>query len=163
VDNKLVAQGRNNPYTGRYIPDPNMANGFHTLTAIAFDDIDNYETAEVNFNLFLKKTSISVDWRSPSNGDILNEFDFPVQIEFGLPGSDYQKIEIFATQKENPSQYNLIRTITSITPTITTSWDIPAVGGEYELYNILWDSNNTPHRVSGVNIEIDVPENSVDE
>jgi membrane peptidoglycan carboxypeptidase len=162
VDDVLVAQSRTSPYTGRYIPDPNLANGFHEMKAIAYDDIDNNESAQVNFNLLLNKTNISLDWKKPSQGNIFSEFDFPVQLEIGLPGSDYQKIEIFATPKENPSQYSLIRTITSISPTITTFWsNIPETGGEYELYTILWDQNNTPHRVSGVSVEIDVPEESI--
>jgi hypothetical protein len=158
VDDKLVAESRSEPFIGRYIPNPNTTNGFHKLQAIAYDDIDNSEQAEVNFNLLQSKTNISIDWKKPEHGSLFNEFDFPIQIELGLPGSDFQKIEIFAAPKSNPEQYSLIRTITTITPTVNTIWNtIPEIGGEYDLYTTVWDKNNTPTRVNGITIEIDVP------
>ena len=36
--------------------------------------------------------------------------------------------------------------------------EIKVIAGEYEIYAVLWDEQNTPHRVNGVSIEIDVPE-----
>lgn len=55
VDDQLVNQSRATPYVGRYIPDTNVPNGFHVMRAVAYDDIDNSESAEINFNLFINK------------------------------------------------------------------------------------------------------------
>lgn len=159
VDNELVAESRNEPYAGRYIPNPAIANGFHQLKAVAYDDIDNSEQATVNFNLLLQKTGLSVDWRAPSASAVFNEFDFPVPIELGLPSADIAKVELFVAPKEAPSQYALIRTLSPEGAAIKTSWDsVPQTGGDWELYAVLWDQNNTPHRVDGVGIVVDVPE-----
>ena len=163
VDGALVAEGRSQPYTGRFIPDPTQANGFHELRAIAYDDVDNNESAYVTFNLFLEKSGLSVDWKSPSKDEIIDETEFPVQIELDTP-EDLSKVEIFATPKENPSQYTLIRTVSTSSTSINTFWDtVPGIAGEYEIYAVLWDSNNVPHRVEGLSVILDVPEPEQDE
>ncbi|MBI1961513.1 MAG: PBP1A family penicillin-binding protein [Parcubacteria group bacterium] len=161
VDDELAAESRNEPYAGRYIPNPSVANGFHALKAIAYDDIDNSQTATVNFNLLLEKTSLPVAFAAPKSNAVFSEFDFPVAIELTLPSADIAKLELFAAPKAKPSQYALIRTLSPNSTTVKTTWDaIPQLGGDYEIYAVLWDSQNTPHRVSGVDVTIDVPETS---
>lgn len=54
LDDALLGSSRVAPYELIYSPSE-LANGFHTLKASAFDDIDNSETVQVNFNLFLEK------------------------------------------------------------------------------------------------------------
>ena len=159
VDNELVAEGRSAPYTGRYIPNPSIANGFHVLKAIAYDNIDNSESVSVNFNLLLQKTALSATWVAPKANAVFSEFDFPVELELTLPGADITSVELFAAPKQKPSQYALIRTLSPNSATIKTTWDaIPELGGDWELYAVLWDSQNTPHRVAGVDVVIDAPE-----
>jgi len=157
VDGQLIAESRNAPYTGRYIPDPTQTSGFRTVKAIAYDDIDNNESASINFNLFFKKTNLSVDWQKPNTGEIFDETEFPIQIKLEVP-DDISKVELFATPKNEPSKYTLIRTISASHNIIDTFWStIPNIAGEYEIYAVLW-KDNTPHRVKGINIELDVPE-----
>ena len=159
VDDVLVSESRNAPYTGRYIPNPSIANGFHKMKTIAYDDIDNSTEVFVNFNLLLQKSGLSVTWEAPAAGTVLNEFGFPVNIELTIPSTDFSNVEIFAAPKANPSQYVLIKSLSPNSATLKTVWNIiPKIGGEYEIYAVLWNNQNTPHRVNGVNITIDVPE-----
>jgi len=159
VDDELVAESRSAPYIGRYIPNPTVANGFHALRAVAYDDIDNSESVSLNFNLLLQKTSLSANWAAPKNNAVFSEFDFPVAIELTLSSADFSQVELFAAPKAKLSQYTLIRTLSPNSTAIKTTWDsIPPLGGQYEIYAVLWDSQNTPHRVSGVDVVIDVPE-----
>ncbi|MBI2051095.1 MAG: PBP1A family penicillin-binding protein [Parcubacteria group bacterium] len=159
VDNELVAESRSAPYTGRYIPNPSVANGFHALRAVAYDDIDNSESVSANFNLLLQKTALSASWTAPKSNAVFSEFDFPVAIELTLPGADIAQVELFAAPKAKPSQYALISTLSPNSTTVKTTWDaIPPLGGDYEIYAVLWDSQNTPHRVAGVDVVVDVPE-----
>ena len=163
VDDLLVAQGRSAPYTGRFIPDPTQANGFHELRAIAYDDVDNNESVYVNFNLFLEKSNLSVDWQNPKSGNIFNETDFPIQIKLKIP-ENLSKVEIFATPKKNLNEYNLIRSLAVSYTDISTTWDkMPSISGEYEIYTILWDNNNMPHRVNGINVTLDIPKKENEE
>ena len=57
VDGEFINESRVFPYTGRYLPDTRIPNGFHTMTAVAYDDIDNFQSAQINFNLFIDKGS----------------------------------------------------------------------------------------------------------
>ena len=57
VDDKLINESRVSPYVGRYLPDTRIPNGFHKMRAVAYDDIDNSQSAEINFNLFIEKNS----------------------------------------------------------------------------------------------------------
>ncbi|MDZ4221446.1 MAG: penicillin-binding transpeptidase domain-containing protein, partial [Patescibacteria group bacterium] len=155
VDGELVAEGRSAPYTGRYIPNPTVANGFHELRAVAYDDIDNSESATVTFNLLLDKTTLSAHWDAPKAGDVFNEFDFPVTISLELSESGVRKAELFAAPKKSPSQYSLIASVTPQGTRVNALWNtIPASGGTYEIYAVLWDQDNIPHRVSGVDVEV---------
>jgi 1A family penicillin-binding protein len=159
VDARLVAESRSTPYAGRYIPDPFVANGFHELRAIAYDDIDNNESALVNFNLFQNKSSLSVEWITPKKNAIFSEFDFPISIQLKLPDTKLNRVELFNTPKNNTSQYSLIHTFSNPSREVSTVWNfVPSSSGDYEIYAILWDSNDTPQRVSGVDIVIDVPD-----
>jgi len=55
LDNTPLGSIREAPYNFSYNPS-GVTNGFHTLKAAGFDDIDNSETVQVNFNLFLPTT-----------------------------------------------------------------------------------------------------------
>ena len=157
VDDELVSESRSAPYSGRFIPDRTKANGSHKLKVIAYDDIDNSESANINFNLFLEKSNFSVKWQKPSIGEIFNETEFPIQLKLEIP-ENITKVEIFAAPKKDASQYSLIKTISASSNLIDTLWStIPNISGEYEIYTILW-KDNLPHRVEGISIELDVPE-----
>jgi len=162
VDDELVSTSRSVPFSGRYIPDSSQANGARTVKAIAFDDIDNSEEASVNFNLFLEKTNLIVDWRKPKTNEIFDETEFPIQIELEVE-EDISKVELFAAPKDNLNQYTLIRTVATSHNIIATFWDkIPTKSGKWEIYAVL-TKDGVPHRVDGIEIELDVPESKVEE
>jgi len=157
VDDTLVAESKSAPYTGRYIPNTSTANGFHTLKAITYDDVDNSESAHLSFNLFLQKTNVSATWNKPAANARLSKKDFPVSLELSLPES-LSKIELFAAPKDTPSQYTLIRTAQEPGTSISALWNnAPEQSGEYDLYAILWDQNNVAHRSDGVTVQIEAP------
>lgn len=51
IDELLVDTVRFAPFAARFTPDVGAAGGFHTLRAVAYDDIDNSESATVDFNI----------------------------------------------------------------------------------------------------------------
>jgi len=159
VDDKFAAVGQSYPYTGRYIPDPTVANGFHTLKAVAYDDIDNNQTVSVDFNLFLEKTNLAVEWNEPKANAIFNENDFPIRVRFSVPNSNITKAELFAEPKGGDGEYRLIQTINSPAGETGAFWsNKPDTKGKYEIYAVLWDDNNSPHRVPGITVELDLPD-----
>ena len=161
IEDKLVAQSRSAPFTGRYIPNPNEPNGYKTLKAIAYDDIDNNEQVWVNFNLFIEKTNLSVDWQNPSKGEIFDETEFPIQIKLEVP-DDISQVELFAAPKDDLNQYTLIRTTSPNNNTVETFWSaVPDIAGDWEIYAVL-TQNGVPHRVDGIDIELDVPEPEIE-
>ncbi len=159
VDGEVVAESRSNPYVGRYIPNPNQPNGFHTMQAIAYDDIDNSASAEITFNLFLEKTNLSVSWSEPRNNVALDESDFPIAISLTLPSTDLQKVDVYYAPENNLSQYTLLQTFSGVSGTIRPRWTSPPdASGTYEIYAVLWDTENKPHRVDGITVEVTVDE-----
>ncbi|PIP66965.1 MAG: hypothetical protein COW93_02775 [Parcubacteria group bacterium CG22_combo_CG10-13_8_21_14_all_41_9] len=157
VDERMVSEGRSEPYTGRYIPNMQDKNGYKTLKAIAYDDIDNSESAIVNFNLFIQKTNLTATWSAPKNKEIFDETEFPIQIKLEVPDRVSQ-VQLFAAPASDPSQYTLIRTIASGEKNIETFWNtIPKKAGTYEIYAIL-TKDGIPSRVNGIEVVLDVPE-----
>lgn len=155
VDDKLVSESRIAPYSGRYIPDPSETNGYKTLKAIAYDDIDNSESVFVSFNLFLQKNNLEARWQSPKQGDSFSKNQFPIEIKLAIP-SGIEKAEIFATPKENPSQYILIKTINFPQETIEALWQsAPEKSGEWEIYSTLY-KNQIQYRTNGVSVWVNL-------
>ena len=54
LDDMFLGSSREAPYAYGHQTD-SLTNGIHTLKVISFDDIDNSESAQVNFNLLLNK------------------------------------------------------------------------------------------------------------
>jgi len=160
VDGNLITQSRTSPYTGRYIPDLTVANGFHTMQTIAYDDVDNSASAEITFNLFLEKTNFSVNWNSPKPKTVIQKNGFPVTVSLSVEsGTPIERIELFAEKNGDENHYELIKSIENPGRSVSTSWEsAPKSSGDYEIYALFWDNNNVPHRISGVTVSVAVDE-----
>ncbi|MDP1709410.1 MAG: Ig-like domain-containing protein, partial [Candidatus Komeilibacteria bacterium] len=55
LDDVLLGSKYEAPYTFTYDFASNLPNGFHTIRSAAFDDVDNSESVQANFNLFLER------------------------------------------------------------------------------------------------------------
>lgn len=158
VDDALVSVSTSYPYVGRYVPNTAEPNGFHVLKAIAYDDIDNAAFGTINFNVLINKTAVNFNWVLPADNTSITKNNLPITVSYKPIQGDYVKIEFFIAPKNNPSAYSLLFTDTN--PTAGTadrnfSWSaLPENGGEYELYPILWDALNVPHRVIGRTVEV---------
>jgi len=159
VDGELVTESKSRPYTGRYIPNTSVANGFHTLTATAYDDVDNATTATVNFNLFLDKQNYSITWKSPSLNEEFTANDFPINVSFELNSENINSVEVFVEPKSTPSSYRIISNLSQQGNSVTASWVSPPSNSDsYTVYTILWDDAGTPHRTGDRTIIVTVPD-----
>lgn len=130
------------PSTNLYINDnlPALANGYHSLTVKACDDVDNCAEKSINFNLKIDgnniiKTEHQINITSPTNGWAVSSIDFPLMINISLSNTnDIAKILVFSRNEEN-QQISLIQELTNISDNnIAVTWKNRPSVGSYSLY-----------------------------
>jgi len=91
LDDQLVGTSNVSPYNVIYSLSGSFGKGYHTLRAIAYDDIDNSNEARVEINLVAEAVAPGVSLISPGSGNIIRVEDFPIPV--GVLLTDYLTTE----------------------------------------------------------------------
>jgi len=152
IDEQLIGVSRISPFNLSYFI-TDFENGFHTLKAVAYDDIDNSNSHQININLLLRQTYLSVNWLSPQNNSTYYSSSFPLllTISVGRP-EDIRRIDFYFSKNNEP---HLISSLGEIKEkNVTTAWAPPPIPGQYKLYVELIDKNGNLTRSREINLTI---------
>lgn len=122
-----------------------LQNGWHTLKAIVYDDIDNSGEAEIGFNLNLENRSSPILWISPENNTTKSFNDFPLALKVNISSAKKIYLVKFYYQKSTDSQKHLISTNTQPEAhNLSFSWEKPAdlEVGNYDFFCEAIDIDN---------------------
>jgi penicillin-binding protein 1C len=136
LDDEVFAEFTNSPFGGQATVPNRYAKGFHTLKAVAYDDVGNRgETAEITINLTAEAGPLGLQWSSLNPNQRLYGYQFPLPIRVRL--SDYQSVEsirLFAVRAGGWSAEELVGTINDPPlPNISFNWSRPSQAGNYTL------------------------------
>lgn len=133
VDGQLLKTVFASPYNLSAPISNSISNGFHTLRATVYDDIDNFNSVEITFNLLAPKLPPQITWLAPRDGSSYYASMFPLTITASTPDlSDIAEITFYAKGEGDPE---LLKTYSSPTEdTFTFKWNSVPVSGAYELY-----------------------------
>lgn len=110
------------------------ANGFYTLKAVVFDDIDNKAEQTVTIQINTTKPEISTTWMGPKNYDDISLSQFPLSLNLMTSHPDVVTSATFYYQQPGNSQ-RLIATVLSVESNmITIAWDDFILAGDYEIW-----------------------------
>lgn len=129
-------------------------NGFHTLRVVAYDDIDNSNSAVVNFNLLvtpLPNNSL-VKFVNLNNGQrlLLSDLPYTINLEFNN-ANNIKQVDFYISEQNKPSRW--LGVITN--PQTNTSFVLKDIGvGNYVVSLVLTNLNN--QTLSGPKVVIDI-------
>ena len=146
IDNTLIQTRKNPPYNLNYLISSYFVKGYHSLRAVAFDDVDNSNEASVNINIKVDLARPNVIWQS-SGVQTYSQSDFPITLTASLTDLAASWKVGFYLRNSSSGQENLIVTHvrpsrTSIQLTINSIFE----NGNYEVVPIIEDPNGDQHR-----------------
>ncbi len=135
-----------------------LNNGYYKLKVKVCDDVLNCSEQSLEFNLLLSnnvnKIPTSLNLTYPNSGMTLNSDDFPVSINLVATNIEQiTKIEIKIKNESNEEQ--IIKTLDLINKkNIETVWDNSPGIGNYTLYAVYYDWNNSSKETNKITVNI---------
>lgn len=153
IDGQRVGTSNSAPFTGRLLIPNSISNGFHTLRATAYDDIDDFNSAEINFNLLAEKLPPQITWNAPRDGASFYASMFPLSVTASTPDlADIAEISFFA---KGPGGPELLKTYsTPSEDTFTFRWTSAPHTGEFQLYAEVTDKDGTTTRSRPISVTV---------
>jgi 1A family penicillin-binding protein len=144
IDEQKIGASHQSPFSLDYRLSPLLNNGDHTLKAIAFDDLENWQSATVNFKLDLENTErdFNVSWQSPSDGENLFLANLPLDLRLSvLNPQNIQKIDFYYLNPNNQSQWFAF--LENPGEEIVQNWGTGLTElGAYKLYLVITDKSS---------------------
>lgn len=129
-------------------------NGYHTLKAVAYDDIDNSGQNWFTFNLNLPDIPLSFIFLSPHNSSFLTKNDFPLDIRASVNYiNKIQKINFFYQKINDQNSYLIATVIHPQKKTFNLIWQTPPEeNGSYQLFAEIIQNNNQSIYTDKINL-----------
>lgn len=142
------------PYSLKTLIPNSISNGFHTLRATVYDDIDNFNSTEITFNLLAPKYPPQIEWLAPRDGSSYYTSMFPLTITAYTPNlPDIAEISFFV--ETSSSSPELLKTFSSPTEdTFTFKWNSVIGPGDYVLYAQIKDKEGVITKSASISVKI---------
>ncbi|MFA6322186.1 MAG: PBP1A family penicillin-binding protein [Candidatus Buchananbacteria bacterium] len=136
------------------LADPNLVNGFNTLKAIAYDDIENNNSASVDLNFQLPSITNVLSWLNPKDGATLKKNNFPLNLKASLNNSEnIQSIDLFYQGADGQANYiNTARQFSN--NQLNSTWQNQPQPGRYQLYTQITNIDGYSYKTTPINVEI---------
>ncbi len=155
LDGQEIGTAANSPFSLSFPVTTEWPNGFHTLTAEAYDDVGNRGEAQVTFSLLVTPLPSfhNINFSNLHNGQSLSSQDFPFTLTFERPeGSPLLKqIDVYAQTNDSPSAW--LGVIPSPNNTSSFVWT-NAAPGAYTLSLTLTSSSNLVRQGPRVTVDV---------
>ncbi len=142
IDNQEIGVVKQAPWSLNFTFSSEWTNGFHVLTAIAYDDIDNSNKISINFNLLVKTiTDISgLKFYNLNNFQTIAYSNLPYNVLYGFTEQDQVKqVDFYLSPSGQPSVWLGVATAFEKENIIT----IPLLSpGNYTISTIITNKQN---------------------
>jgi len=154
IDSQLIGAATSSPFELNKKIIIDLENGFHDLTATAYDDIENSNSSTISLNFKLPPRPPSVNWLSPRNYSSFYSSSFPLSLNGSLyKFGEIQAINIYY-QNINTNKVGLIKTIENPKQTFIIKWQSSPGPGEYKIYAEILTKNNKTYTGDGIIITL---------
>lgn len=153
VDGQKVGMSNTAPFTATLLIPNSITNGFHTLRATAYDDIDDFNSAEINFNLLAENLPPQINFTAPRSGSTFYASMFPLSITAETPNlAEIAEISFYAKGSGEPE---LLKTYSSPEEaTFTFRWTGTPSTGAYQLYSEVTDISGSTSRSRPISVTV---------
>jgi len=133
-----------------FIEDPAIRAGFYTLKAIAYDDVDNSNSASVNLNMQLPSAPPTLTWLSPEAESTIS---LPLKIEADINNVDnIDKIDLYYKANDQINYINTIRQFPG--DKLLAQW-FSAPANYYTLYAEITNKAGFTYKSEEVNVTVE--------
>ena len=136
-----------------FLDNANVANGYATLTATAYDDVDNAASASANVLLDLPLLERGIIWSAPRDGVILETKQFPVTLQLNLIRPEQVKQVDVAARGPDGTTY-FINSIRQIRSTVGTPWIRPPETGIFRLTATVTNQDGYQYTSDELTVEV---------
>ncbi len=153
VDGALLKTVFASPYSLDAVIPNAISNGFHTLRATVYDDIDNFNFSEITFNLLAPKLPPQINWLGPRNGARFYSTNFPLTVTADTP--DFADIAEISFYLKSADETELLKTFS--TPTESSfvfKWQTAPPTGDYEIYAQSTDKDGNTSKSSSISVTV---------
>jgi len=127
------------------LQDPGLRNGFTTLKAVAYDDIDNSNSASVEVTLQLPQAPASLEWELPAPDSRLKSGSFPATVRARLVGGS-AVTNVSFLYRSSDGQEILINSLRPNNETVGVFWTTAPPPGQYELLAEITNADGFSYR-----------------
>lgn len=141
---------------GLNYPSAKIANGFHTIKAVAYDDVGNNNEASIEINVMAERKPISFSWAMPKANSSYYPSSFPMKFTIQISDPfNTQSIKIF--QREGGNEAKIINSFASENisgDNLEFNWGENPPAGEYGFYAEAIDKENRYSRSEELRIKV---------
>lgn len=153
VDGTLLKTVFASPYPLDALIPNSISSGFHTLRATAYDDIDNFNFAEVTFNLLAPKLPPQINWLAPRNGANFYSSNFPLTITADT--ADLADIAEISFYFRNADEIEPLKAFSAPTEaTFNFKWQTAPPSGSYEIFAQITDRGGNVSTSSSISVTV---------
>ncbi len=129
IDGQFLASDNTTPFSFSLMLPSTVKKGFHTLKAVAYDDVDNAGSDSVGINITQDGADASFDLVDPKNGQTIErtENTFTIIAQLKQP-SNYLSATIFASALNGGAREVIGQVIQPSSPFISLDWTLPQSG-----------------------------------
>lgn len=131
-----------------------IVNGYHQLKVIAYDDIDNSATVQIELNLKLPYSPPQVNWINPRQNASYYSSVFPVTIDFSLPKIKTVEKMDFYYKKDGGSQVHVGEIVEFPDRSLSIVWPTSPGPGNYEIFAIFKEKDGQQNQSNILNIKL---------
>jgi 1A family penicillin-binding protein len=134
LNGKIIGTSTSAPFDLRVeLADPTLRIGEATLTATAYDDVDNAGTSQISVQLALPSIATTLQWITPTSGARVTKTNFPLQIQGTLSSTTgIEKIDVFARSGSETTYINTARQFPQ--NVLMAYWANVPAAGQYQIY-----------------------------
>ncbi len=129
VDGYYLGSDSRAPYSVKTTIPNTVGRGYHTIKAVAYDDVDNTGSASIGIRLLVDETEDRLEIIDPKNGQTIERIQdtFTVVVSVDDPGA-YASVSVYQ-EKIGGSGRSLVSSVSSpASPFLTFSWTLPEDG-----------------------------------
>ena len=129
IDGYYLGQDANAPYTFETTIPSSVGRGYHTIKAVAYDDVDNMGSSSVGIRLRSEGGSRKFLITDPNNGQTIErvQSQFTVVISMDKP-ADYESVSVYVEQPGKNNRTLIEHISHPESPFLTVSWILPSNG-----------------------------------
>ena len=143
------------PFDLDYILGDEVRNGFHALRVYVYDDLNNFDMAQVELNFLLNALEPSFRFNNLSSSAKLKHESFPYAFSGNIANvNSVRRIEIRYKSDNQVFAKLLSGTENPQNPEYSFTWESSPGVGEYDMYAVLTDTSGKTYQSNTIRVEV---------